>query len=179
MNDTFLNQITLLRFLVGYLGEKSQHGWWQSDFLSSTSEPFLSPVFSKTMKMAQYFGVTEAAAIIHDERIGKGSGVYHLFRLPAYIEQDIHNDLIEQGDELPFSDYLSSANIALNELSRHSSGNVDSQTAGPVFLGDTEDLHDAAKWQKVSAHYLNGFRREQKVFPYFMSKSNGDGDVHD
>jgi hypothetical protein len=88
MNESMMfgNDIIALRFLIGYLGERTQANWWPSDFLAFRSEAFLLPIFQKSAAMAQFSGVTEAARRVHDERIGVGR-VFHLFRLPEAIEQ--------------------------------------------------------------------------------------------
>ena len=59
------------------------------------SQAFLTPLFARTRLLAQCSGVTRAAALIHDERIGVGD-VYHLFRLPEDVEQGIHRILDEE-----------------------------------------------------------------------------------
>lgn len=86
--DERLIRVAHLRVLVGYLGEKAQHGWWPSEFYSATSSAFLTPVFVRTAKLAQYHGASEAARLVHDEHIGIGR-VFHLFRLPQAIEQAV------------------------------------------------------------------------------------------
>ena len=83
-----LREITRLRMIVGYLGEKGQHNWWSSEFFSPTAPAFLNPVFGKTATLAQYHGVKEAARRVHDTHIGVGR-VFHLFRLPESMEQAI------------------------------------------------------------------------------------------
>ena len=79
-------KIVELRVLIGYLGEKNQANWWGSDFLSNTASTFLSPIFNRSLFLAQYQGATAAAAKVHDEAIGVGR-IYHLFRFPIGIEQ--------------------------------------------------------------------------------------------
>ena len=81
-----------MRAVVGYLGERNQSGWWQSSFFAPGSQAFLAPVFGRTRLLAQCTGVAQAAAVVHDERIGVGD-VYHLFRLPEDIEQALHRAL--------------------------------------------------------------------------------------
>lgn len=92
MDALHLEKLTSLRILVGYLGEREQYTWWPSAFFASGSAAFLAPLFTRTQPLAQFNGVTQAAALIHDERIGIGQ-VYHLFRLPEDLEQGIHRTL--------------------------------------------------------------------------------------
>src|SRR5437773_108710 len=78
-----------LRLLVGYLGEKLQYNWWASSFYDPFAMDFLSPVFGRTARLAQYNGVREAARRVHDANVGIGR-VFHLFRLPEETEHDLH-----------------------------------------------------------------------------------------
>ena len=89
MYSEHLEYLATLRIVIGYLGERDQFAWWQSSFFSAGSEAFLSPIFARTRFLAQCTGVTQAASAIHDARIGTGN-VYHLFRLPEDMAQDIH-----------------------------------------------------------------------------------------
>src|SRR5215212_10212064 len=66
MNATQLEALTTLRTVVGYLGERDQFAWWQSSFFAPTSRAFLAPVFGRTQALAQYAGVSRAAALVHD-----------------------------------------------------------------------------------------------------------------
>jgi len=70
----------ILRALVGYLGEKPQFGWWDTNFLSKTSLQFLEINFPRSYLSAGCVSVTQAAHRVHDQLIGK-NGVFHLFRL--------------------------------------------------------------------------------------------------
>jgi hypothetical protein len=75
-----------LRLAVGSLGEQVKPAWWQSSFLGPNAAPFLDPIFGPKRLGAQYRGVTEAARLVHDDRIGIGR-VVHLFRLSELMEQ--------------------------------------------------------------------------------------------
>ncbi len=79
--------IAELRVLVGYLGEKPQAGWWSSEFYSPSAAAFLSPIFNRSLFLAQYQGATAAAAKAHDDTIGIGR-IFHLFRLPIGYATD-------------------------------------------------------------------------------------------
>src|SRR4051812_35181958 len=61
-----------LRLVVGFLGEQAQRDWWPSGFLAPTSRAFMTPAFARHPLLAQYHGVTEAAARVHDDHIGTG-----------------------------------------------------------------------------------------------------------
>ena len=81
-DNSAFEQITLLRFLVAFLGEKKQSAWWDCSFLNSTGIRFLETPFPRTALSAAFFSAAEAARKVHDLKIG-GVGVYHLFRFPA------------------------------------------------------------------------------------------------
>src|SRR5436190_18072499 len=92
-----------LRLLVGYLGEKTQHGWWTTDFFSPVARAFLEPSFPRTWRVAQYTAATEAARRVHDEHIGVGN-VFHLFRLPEELERQLHAHMLANpADESLFA----------------------------------------------------------------------------
>ena len=74
-----------LRVLVGYLGEQSS-AWWNSHFFGPSALAFLTPVFGRSARQAQYQGVLEAARRVHDEHIGIGRTL-HLFHMPEHYEQ--------------------------------------------------------------------------------------------
>jgi len=79
-----------LRIAVGLLGEVQSPAWWPSAFFSRTSPAFLKHTFGRTMALVQYHGVCEAATRVHDDHIGIGAEVFHLFRLPERLERDLH-----------------------------------------------------------------------------------------
>lgn len=162
-------QLAILRAVVGYLGERGQHAWWQSSFLAPTSPAFLAPVFGRTQVLAQVSGVTRAAAMVHDERIGVGQ-VYHLFRLPEDIEQGIHRilynpELCQQiaafaSDEQSAMAYLNSKAVLLEV-----------EGAGPIHIGGIRRLRQADSWSVIAVHYARGFEQGKEVFPYFAERS--------
>ncbi|MFM8323191.1 MAG: BrxE family protein [Chloroflexota bacterium] len=163
--------IALLRTVIGYLGEKENFAWWMSGFFARGSQAFLAPVFSRTMLLAQCKGVTQAAARIHDERIGVGY-VYHLFRLPEDMEQAIHQALHEAELGQAIQEAVKDRETALSAL-RERAGGKTSEAAGPVRVGPIEGVRDPRAWRKAAAYYLQAFEREQPgekgpaIFPYF------------
>jgi hypothetical protein len=155
-----------LRLLVGYLGEKSQHGWWSTDFLSAVARPFLEPSFPRTWRVAQYTGVTEAARRVHDEHIGIGN-VFHLFRLPEELERQLHAHLLANlPDESPFS-ALSDQETAVQALKEFSAeGNAPKE--GPISVGTIDQARDLAAIRGMVSQYKESFQRRTRVFPYFV-----------
>jgi hypothetical protein len=157
-----------LRVLVGYLGEKSQFGWWPTEFHAATSEAFLSPVFGKTASLARYQGTLEASRRLHDEHIGVGQ-VFHLFRFPAVVEQSIHEELLQKGIDEAFLSDLASKDAACSALE----GLSDSSTTGsegPIKIGDLSDLGSKVWIGKTAACYLNAFNNNSKCFPYLTDR---------
>ena len=165
MNIELVEKLANLRITIGYLGEREQFGWWQSSFFTQGSSAFLAPLFSRTQVLAQSSGVTQAAALIHDERIGVGS-VYHLFRLPEDMEQAIHRTL--RATNLP--DAVKNKQTALDEL-RKFAAKPERNNEGPVLLGAKNSLLELSSWQQVSGLYLNAFERGINIYPYFAENS--------
>ncbi len=167
MNVTQLEMIATLRAVVGFLGEREHYAWWQSTFFAPGSQVFLQPVFSRTPLLAQINGVTQAAALIHNERIGVGS-VYHLFRLPEEMEQRLQQALQmpEIGARIPA--VVANAETALATL-RQQAAPLPAHSPGPVLVGNRRELRENLSWKLVAAHYLHAFGHEQ-TYPYFTGE---------
>jgi hypothetical protein len=99
MNNELIQKYITLRTLIGYLGEKSQYNWWDTNFLSPFGLQYLAINFPRSSFVAGMTSVSEAARRLHDSRIGKG-GVYHLFRLPLAVEENLHIGLVEKCQKL-------------------------------------------------------------------------------
>lgn len=168
MKKKVLQDILTLRLCVGYLGEAGQFSWWPSSFFSPTSSAFLSPVFSKTSFTAQYYGVREAATIVHDEHIGIGKGVFHLFRLPETHEIKIHRFLDNPDIKSTVQEIIRNKDSAELFLSEFGKGTVD-QVVGPFRLDDTTKILTPKTWEKVAGQYAVAFKNGNKTFPYFTN----------
>ena len=138
MQSAQIQAVALLRTVVGYLGEREQYGWWQSSFFGSHSKAYLAPVFGKTQYLAQWTGVTRAAALVHDERIGIGN-VYHLFRLPEDMEQSLHRILQDAAVTSKVEQLVTNQATALAEL-RTTTGLTTTESIGPTRIGDIQQL---------------------------------------
>ncbi|HMR67610.1 MAG TPA: BrxE family protein [Anaerolineae bacterium] len=165
MESPLLDYLAKLRVVVGYLGEREQFGWWQSSFFSASSQAFLAPVFARTQFLAQCAGVTRAAAKVHDERIGTGH-VYHLFRLPEDMEQDLHQLLHSPQLAQAVTRFTTNQETALNFLQQEADA-IKATALGPIRINKTEALRDLSQWRMVCAHYSRGFRQTVEIFPYF------------
>ena len=160
--------IAQLRAAVGYLGERDQHGWWQSMFLSAGSTPFLTPVCGRTLVLARCVGTTQAAALRHDERIGVGR-VFHLFRLPEDLEQTIHHTLHDPTIAPHIAALITRPDAALSylqdEAQRTEGGGI-----GPTRVGAVHAVHERTSWRMVAAHYAHAFCAQVQVYPYFTEQ---------
>jgi hypothetical protein len=153
------------------MGEKPQGNWWQTSFFAPGSHAFFDPIFSRTRLLAQCNGVTQAAALVHDERIGVGR-VYHLFRLPEDLEQQIFKALQDDNVIARIDAMLADAEQAMAYLCSVD-GSRQSDGIGPVFIGQTGELSSTSSWEKVAALYAGAFERDQPIYPYFVDIFTG------
>lgn len=164
-----LQVLAQYRIMVGYLGEKDRFGWWQSAFFTQGSGAFLTPLFPRTQLLARCNGVTQAAALIHDERIGVGN-VYHLFRLPEDLEQGIHQALYNEVFAQAVQKLIASKEAALNGLLQ---GTDKDEPAGigPIRAGNLAALREVKFWHRIAGIYYWAFKQGQQIFPYFTDVS--------
>lgn len=155
--------IAELRVLVGYLGEKGQSNWWSSEFFSSSAASFLPHIFAKTTFLAQYQGVTAAAAKVHDEAIGVGR-IYHLFRLPISLEQATADLLRDASFVQSLQSNLANKDTAIRRLTELTKSTAN-PSAGPVSLGQMgQDL--ATELEQAASFYLAAFSGGIQTYPY-------------
>ena len=168
---TLIADLATLRAVVGFLGEADQFNWWKSAFFSSVSQAFLKPIYPRTILVAQGAGVTMAAALAHDDRIGIGD-VYHLFRLPEDMEQDIHRALHEQKFEQEIRGLVSSQENALTYLRTFKKdADIDDGVSGAVLVGDLAAMRKLDAWRRAAGYYLAAFETEKQSFPYFGNRT--------
>lgn len=168
MAEPLIETLALMRGVVGYLGERDQKGWWQSGFFSAGSRAFLSPVFGRTQILAQCAGVTQAAALVHDERIGVGQ-VFHLFRLPEDLEQAVHQALQRPELGRRLIELVASNDTALAWL-RETGGSGDQGGVGPLRVGMEHSVREPQPWRLVAANYGRAFAAGEDIFPYFTGR---------
>lgn len=166
-STTTKNDLIRLRLLVGFLGEKNQFGWWQSTFLGVTSTSFLLPSFPRTSLLAQYHGVIESARQVHDQHIGIGQ-VFHLFRLPSEVEQDLHASLLTG---FSIKDGLTDSDQALKQLQSLSEKLIQISPNGPIAVGDIEDCTGSLLIKTLAATYWGAFNCSNRTYPYLVTKS--------
>lgn len=166
MNRNLLIILAKLRLSVGFMGEAHQKAWWPSNFFSPNSQAFLKPVFAKTPLLAEYYGVKEAANLVHDEHIGIGKGVYHLFRLPEMIEVDLH-ELLSKQTEAEDVEFITSNPEAAETFLHDNAKQYDLSDTGPVWMGDSASMNNKSSWQKAAHLYLTAFSEGKRIYPYF------------
>jgi len=166
MTDSLTELLATMRAIIGYLGEQGQYAWWHCSFFAPASRAFLAPIFARTPVVAQCMGVTRAAAVVHDERIGMGR-VYHLFRLPEDMEQSIHRALHDPDLGARITASTVSTDAALAHLREMATSMVTSGI-GPTLIGEARALRTADTWRLVTTHYLRAFEQGAQVYPYFI-----------
>jgi len=162
----FMRRIIKLRYLVGFLGEKSQCNWWPTSFYEASSIRFLEPVFSRTAPLAQYHGAVEAARRFHDENLSVGS--FHIFRLPEEIEQDLHEMVQARLLELFDPSLIVDQASALSALSKVSNGTAD-EAVGPVLVGKIDELRSSALLDKIGEIYRTALSSDTQALPYLVA----------
>jgi hypothetical protein len=159
-----LHTILQLRLSVAFLGERSQHHWWDTSFLNQLGFRYLELVFPKTSTLSALTAASEAACHVHDERIGRGR-VAHLFRLPADVELRVRC----RSESLEMNEFqsLCSKDAAMHLLDSLAGNAPFSPAAGPVRNGTINDLASPTFLAGLAATYASGFRTGTPVFPYF------------
>lgn len=157
-------QIAALRLLIGFLGEKPQFAWWDTNFLSPIGQQYMAINFPRTALSAGIHSVTDAARRIHDERIGKG-GVYHLFRLPSALEEDVHHAILKGHAQLVLTQ-IRTKETALDEMKKLAT-EEDLTGSGPVLIGQIPELEKPETLGRLAAIYQRAFAIGLPSFPYF------------
>lgn len=160
---TIATTIAELRILIGYLGEKSQANWWSSDFFSPTATAFLTPIFNRSLFLAQYQGVTAAAAKIHDSTIGVGR-IYHLFRLPISLEQASAEMLNDISFVRTVQARLVNREIALARLAELAD-KQETLSSGPILVGQL-DQDIVAELRCATGMYYAALTAGIQTYPY-------------
>jgi hypothetical protein len=150
--------------LCAYLGESDQFGWWRTSFLSPTGRRYLEFNFPRTVLSAGLNSAAEPAKELHDRRIGR-NGVFHVFRLPHDIEQDIHL-LLATEFKMELDTLIQGRELAMKALAELAEGErVEGE--GPVFISGIAQLMYRPSLRKVASCYSSAFGTGKQVFPYF------------
>ena len=116
------------------------------------------------MLLAQYHGISEAARRLHDEYIGVGQ-VFHLFRLPEELEQDLHNTIQQKETAEKLSGHLKDKQTATQALSEMAGSSI-SASEGPTAVGKLVDLQKPATLKRIAQTYLAAFENDVRSYPY-------------
>jgi hypothetical protein len=165
MKAPYLPILLQMRLLVGFLGERTQYGWWATSFFGDYSLRSLEFVTPKTSLLAQYHGVLEAARKLHDEHLNVGS--YHLFRLPEEVEQDLHS-MMQSCVGTEFSKNVpqdkEAAMATLNALV----GERIWTGLGPTAVGSIQQLADSETLSAIAGGYFSAFSQNARTYPYMV-----------
>lgn len=164
MNPSLLT-ILQLRLLVGFLGERSQHGWWPTSFFGDYSMRSLEFVAPKTPSLAQYHGAVEAARRLHDEHLSVGS--YHLFRLPEEVEQDLHALVQSVQGAAIIGELPKDKETALASLAKMANAGV-AAAEGPVSVGSINALSKPDTAESIAGIYVKALSANVKAYPYLV-----------
>lgn len=169
MHKEIVTKLALLRYVVGYLGEKNQYGWWSSNFLNPSTKKMLEFTFPRTASLAQYEAVSAAAAKIHDEAIGVGKS-FHLFRLPEFIEKSLVSEIQGTSDGSSFESFIDSKELAMNTLS-DLAGSAILSGEGPINIGLIDDTQMEQFIAQIASAYVQAFNGSKEAFPYFKGEN--------
>jgi len=160
-------EILNLRIIVLSLGEISTPPWWQSKFLNETGIRFLNRLFPRSSFFAAINSSAKAAMNVHDKAIGR-TGVYHLFRLPDVLENEIR-EIFKNNPELnpELILKLGKGDELKNYLRQVSINGTKREWIGPQKIGNFEDCMNIESYKIIASAYLNAFENNRQVFPYF------------
>lgn len=165
MDKKIISKLAQLRYVVGFLGEKTQFNWWPSSFLNASTKKMLEFTFPRTANIAQYEAASAAAARIHDEAIGVGKS-FHLFRLPEFIEKTLVDELKNDNDE-EYESLVTSKAKALGVLTELSSA-ASLSGEGPINVGLVKNSQWEQSISNIASAYLQAFNENKKAYPYFQ-----------
>ena len=162
-----IREILLLRTIVAMLGERTTPPWWRTQFLTDVGLRALTRVFPRTATSAALSSVLMAARVEHDKRIGLGRR-YHIFRLPGSLENGIAL-LMSEEDFTTQTGALVSKGLddLIHELATMANGRKEPPADGPIRLGPSAGIVDAASVERLAANYSHSFQTNRRAFPYF------------
>jgi hypothetical protein len=166
--ENVVEQLLKMRFLVGFLGERRQANWWDTSFLDPTGTRFLEITFPRTYLSAGLRSTTQAARVLHDSRIGR-VGVFHLFRFPVDIEDQLESGINAGAPLVPEQRELTKEAL-LREL-REMFQNPLTAPEGPVQIGIPTKILTNDSVSELAAHYHSAFSQGLRCFPYFATVS--------
>jgi hypothetical protein len=164
-----------LRSLVLALGEVERPPWWPTEFMSETGFRFLERLYPRSYFHAAVHAAGKAACTVHDGAVGR-VGVYHLFRLPEWLEIEIHTISRSMDDDFParFRPILGQKDKLMEMLGIlcHNE-NAKDIPPGPKRIGSHSDLKTFRALHKTAAVYLRAFSQGKAGYPYFEGEQGG------
>lgn len=164
-SNEMIENYSLLQLAVGFLGEKDQAGWWDTNFLSDTGQQMLGMVFSRSALSAGCTSAKEAARHLHDDHIGLGS-VFHLFRLPPEIEERVHGHILHTP-AAELIGHIESRDSAMSLLQLLAGDAAPFDSEGPTRITDTASIDCESTVSITAKAYLDAFTQGKQCFPYF------------
>lgn len=167
-----------LRSLVLTLGESVRPAWWKTEFMNETGLRFLERLYPRSSFRAAVYAAGKAACEVHDRAVGR-VGVYHLFRLPEFLEAEIHV-ILPSADEDFVTQFRSSLGRPdrLREMlgSLGEGGDGKDNAPGPRRIGTEADLTTLPAFRTAASVYRCAFDQGKPAFPYFAAEqSRADG----
>lgn len=165
MGDELAITLLRLRSAVGCAAETSTPPWWSTQFFTEQSDSFLHPIFPRSHWAARVHAVTKCAAKLHDERIGINQHVFHLFRLPEFLELQLASAATSPDAESLFQPLIidpAKATAMLSELAA-TGGKAE---PGPVRIGEIDSLLSGDAIPAIAATYSLAFTKSHQAFPY-------------
>jgi len=167
-----ISDLLRARLCVAYLGEATAREWWKGawkgSFLQPTQlEQFLRPIFPRTFFPAALRSATQVAAAEHDDGKTAAAGMYHLFRLPIELEDQVTSHVTAFTGEAARALIASpeAATEALQRLARDAK--YKAGAGGPTKVGEAG--YDPTVLGLICAAYLDAFAKRRPVYPYFTS----------
>ena len=154
-------KLSRIRWLIAFLGSKTNFNWWDCSFLDETGLKFLAMTFPRSADSAAIEATLQAGQRVHDAAIGR-IGSYHLFRLPTATQQrlagatDRNTGLVTKDDALAELAALGDLSIKAPE--------------GPVQIGVEKRIVTNESLKELAAHYHSAFRQGIRCYPYFASQ---------
>ena len=157
------------RFLVASLGETTQPAWWRSEATSAVGQRFLLRLFPRTALLAGLETASRAAAIEHDNHIGR-VGAYHLFRLPIAEETSMLGVLRTAEAEQILQTVAASgtAEARLEALRALAGTEIATDAQGPVHCGTTAGLRRGKTLARLCAVYVDAFTTSRTAYPFLL-----------
>ncbi len=157
------------RYLVGSLGEDAATPWWGTSVTSPVGRRMLARLFPRTVLSASLETVSRAAAIVHDQQIGR-LGAYHLFRLPTAEEIALAELLRSPAGEPLIQSVadLGDRQARLDALASLASGDLVADAYGPMHVGSASGLRRGKTLQRLCAAYLGAFTSGRTAFPFLL-----------